>query len=298
MNGGSATETTIHKDSVQYIEHRSIMKKGRSFGKTFAYIIGFLVSVVSLFPLVWIAIAGFKGKTEVVATPFRFFPEEWLFSNYITILSDEYFSRSLLITFVGAIIFAVFTLVINSMAAYVFARLEFRFKRILWVYVIMTMFIPGMAILVTSFIVVTKMNMLDTMAVLILPGLASAGHMFFMRQFYLNIPMSLEEAAMIDGADRFKIYVYIFLPMSYPVFVIVGIGAFLGYWNSFVWPTMTITSPELYQIMQYLATFRSERGSEMGLLMAGSALSALPTITLFLIFQKYIIKGIKISGLK
>lgn len=162
----------------------------------------------------------------------------------------------------------------------------------------MTMFIPGMAILVTSFIVVTKLQMLDTLAVLVLPGVASAGHMFFIRQFYLNIPLALEEAALIDGAGRFKIFSHIFLPMSYPVFVIVGIGSYLGYWNSFVWPTMTITNVNLFQIMQYLATFRSERGTEMGMLMAGSSLAAVPTIVLFLIFQKYIIRGIKISGLK
>jgi multiple sugar transport system permease protein len=274
------------------------MNKGITLGKTLIYLIGYLVAIVALFPLVWLAIAGFKGKTEVLATPFRFFPSEWLFSNYVTIFQDELFSKALLTTFVGAVIFAAGGLIVNSMAAYVFARLEFRFKKILWVYVIMTMFIPGMAILVTSFIVVTKMHMLDTLSVLILPGLASAGSMFFIRQFYLNIPLALEEAAMIDGANRFGIYFHVFLPMSYPVFVIVGIGAFLGYWNSFIWPTMTITNPELFQIMQYLATFRSERGSEMGLLMAGSTLSAIPTIVLFLIFQKYIIKGIKISGLK
>jgi multiple sugar transport system permease protein len=180
----------------------------------------------------------------------------------------------------------------------VFARLEFRFKRILWVYVIMTMFIPGMAILLTSFIVVNKLGMLDTLAVLVLPGVASAGSMFFIRQFYLNIPLALEEAALIDGAGRFRIFTSIFVPMSFPVFVIVGIGAYLGYWNSFVWPTMTITNPNLYQIMQYLYNFRSERSTEMGMLMAGSALAAAPTLVLFLIFQKYIISGIKISGLK
>jgi multiple sugar transport system permease protein len=142
------------------------------------------------------------------------------------------------------------------------------------------------------------MGMLDTLGVLVLPGVASAGHMFFIRQFYLNIPQALEEAALIDGAGRIKIFTSIFIPMSFPVFVIVGIGSYLGYWNSFVWPTMTITNIDLFQIMQYLYTFRSERATEMGMLMAGSALSALPTIILFLIFQKYIISGIKISGLK
>jgi multiple sugar transport system permease protein len=243
-------------------------------------------------------IAGFKAKTEVLSTPFKFFPSQWLTENYTSILSDPLFLKSMGVTFGGAIVFAALSLLVNSMAAYVFARLEFRFKRLMWVYVMVTMFIPGMAILLTSFIVVTKMHMLDTMAVLILPGVASAGHMFFVRQFYLNIPIALEEAALIDGASRVKIFTHIFLPMSFPVFVIVGIGSYLGYWNSFVWPTMTITNPELFQIMQYLYTFRSERSTEMGLLMAGSTLAALPTITLFLIFQKYIISGIKISGLK
>ncbi|WP_169082487.1 carbohydrate ABC transporter permease [Paenibacillus sp. PL91] len=266
--------------------------------KTIMYVIGILIAIVALFPLVWMVIAGFKAKTEVLSSPFRFFPEKWLFSNYSAILSDPMFLKSMGVTFTGAVFFAALSLIINSMAAYVFARLEFRFKRTLWVFVICTMFIPGMAILLTSFIVVTEMKMLDTMAVLILPGVASAGHMFFIRQFYLNIPLALEEAALIDGANRWTIFTSIFFPMSYPVFVIVGIGSYLGYWNSFVWPTMTITNPDLFQIMQFLNTFRSERSTEMGLLMAGSTLAAIPTIILFLIFQKYIIKGIKISGLK
>ncbi|SFB08153.1 multiple sugar transport system permease protein [Cohnella sp. OV330] len=257
-----------------------------------------VVTLVALFPLLWVVIAGFKERAEVLATPFRFFPKRWLVQNYTDILGDGTFLKSMAVTFGGAVLFAVLSLAVNSAAAYVFARLDFRFKRFLWVYVITTMFIPGMAILLTSFIVVNKMGMLDTLWVLVLPGVASAGHMFFIRQFYLNIPLALEEAALIDGAGRIKIFTAVFLPMSFPVFVIVGIGSYLGYWNSFVWPTMTITNPNLFQIMQYLYTFRSERATEMGMLMAGSALSALPTIILFLIFQKHIISGIKISGLK
>ncbi len=260
--------------------------------------LGYLAALVALAPLFWMALSGFKSRTEVLQTPFHFLPERWMFENYTSILQDYAFSRAMLVTFIGAILITVLGLAVNSMAAYVFARLEFPLKRFVWVYVIITMFIPGMAILLTSFIVVTKLNMLDTWAVLILPGAASAGAMFFIRQFYLNIPLAVEEAALIDGASRFAIFVYIFLPMSYPVFVIIGIGGFLGYWNSYIWPTMTITSPDLIQISQYLATFRAERISEMGLLMASSTLAALPTIVLFLVFQRYIIQGIKISGLK
>jgi multiple sugar transport system permease protein len=266
--------------------------------KSGVYLVGFLFAFLALFPLLWMAISGFKAKTEVLMTPVRILPEAWLFSNYFDILQDQMFIKSMTLTFIGAIVFAVFGLLINSMAAYAFARLEFRFKNTLWLYVIMTMFIPGMAIMVTSFIVVTRLGMLDTLTVLIIPGLASAGYLFFIRQFYLNIPIAVEEAALIDGASRFGIYRHVFLPMSYPPFVIVGIGAFLGYWNAYIWPVMTITNPELFQISQYLAQFRSARGSEFGMLLAGSTLAALPTIGLFLIFQRYIIQGIKISGLK
>lgn len=274
------------------------MKTFNGLQKTLMTLLTGLVTIMALFPLLWVILAGFKDKAEVLATPFRFFPKKWMVQNYMDILSDSAFIQTMLVTFGGAVLFASLSLAVNATAAYVFSRLEFRFKTFLWVYVIITMFIPGMAILLTSFIVVNEMGMLDTLAVLVLPGIASAGHMFFIRQFYLNIPMALEEAALIDGAGRIKIFTHIFIPMSFPVFVIVGIGSYLAYWNSFVWPTMTITNPELFQIMQYLYTFRSERATEMGMLMAGSALSCLPTIILFLFFQKHIISGIKISGLK
>jgi multiple sugar transport system permease protein len=256
------------------------------------------VVLLALFPLSWLVISGFKAKTEVVRTPFQFFPEVWRVENYTQIAQDPEFLRTLGITFLGASLITILSLTVNSMAAYAFARLDFHFKRTLWVLVIMTMFIPHMAILLTSFLVVTRLRMLDTLAVLILPPAAAAIHIFFMRQFYLTIPTSIEDAALIDGCGRWKIFRFVFLPLSKPVFVVVGVTTFLAYWNSYVWPIMTITSRELYQVQQYLAAFRAERGSELGLLMAGSALAALPVVILFLIFQRYIVEGIKLSGIK
>jgi multiple sugar transport system permease protein len=259
---------------------------------------GLGIVLLALFPLAWMVIAGFKSRTEVVATPFQFFPDMWRFSNYAQIAADPEFIRSMAVTFSGAVLFTALSLAVNSLGAYAFARLEFAFKNVIWVYVITTMFIPGMAILLTSFIVVTQLRMLDTLAVLVIPGAASAAHLFFMRQFYLNIPLALEEAATLDGASKWQIYRYVFLPMSKPVFVVVGMTSFLAFWNSYVWPIMTITSRDLFQIQQYLATFRSERSAELGMLMAGSTLAALPVLILFLIFQRHIIGGIKIAGLK
>lgn len=261
-------------------------------------IVGAVFIVAALFPLAWMVIAGFKTKTEVIETPFQFFPEVWKWQNYAQILADPTFSRTLLWTLLGAVLFTLLSLSVNSLAAYAFARLEFRFKKALWVLVITTMFIPGMTILLTSFIVVTRLHMLDTLAVLVIPGAASAASVFFIRQFYLNIPSSLEEAAMLDGCGRIRIFFSLFLPLSKPPFVVMGITAFLAYWNSYVWPILTITSPDKFVLQQYLATFRSERNTELGLLMAGSTLAALPVIVLFLIFQRQIIGNIKMAGLK
>lgn len=261
-------------------------------------IAGLVFLVAALFPLAWMVIAGFKSKTEVIQTPFQFFPEVWKWENYAQILSDPTFTLTMGWTFMGAILFTLLSLTVNSLAAYAFARLEFRFKRTIWTIVITTMFIPAMTILLTSFIVVTKLSMLDTLAVLVLPGAASAATVFFIRQFYLNIPASLEEAAMLDGCGRFAIFIRIFLPLSKPPFVVMGITSFLAYWNSYVWPILTITSPERYVVQQYLATFRSERSTELGLLMAGSVLAAAPVVILFLIFQRQIIGNIKMAGLK
>jgi len=254
--------------------------------------------VMALFPLAWMVIAGFKVKKEVISTPFQFFPEVWHWENYVQIASDPTFLRTMGWTLLGTVLFTLLSLTVNSFAAYAFARLEFRFKKVLWVVVITTMFIPGMTILLTSFVVVTTLGILNSLAVLVIPGAASAASIFFIRQFYLSIPSSLEEAAMLDGCGRFGIYVRLFLPLSKPPFVVMGISAFLAYWNSYVWPILTISTPDKYVVQQYLATFRSERSTELGLLMAGSALAAAPVIIIFLIFQRQIIGNIKMAGMK
>lgn len=266
--------------------------------RTLSAVLIVLISVSVLFPLAWMAIAGFKGKTEVLRSPFQFFPEVWRFDNYVKIMQDPAFSRAMMVTFVGALIFTALSLAVNATAAYAFARLDFRGKRFWWVYCIMPMFIPMMAILLTSFMVVSALGMLNTLAVLIIPGVASAAQMFFIRQFYLGFPVAVEEAALIDGASRWQIFLRVFLPQSAAPFVVMGIASYLAYWNAYVWPILTITDPNLTQIMQFLGNFRSDRGNEWGLLMAGSTLAALPTIVLLLIFQRFIVNGVRISGIK
>jgi len=270
----------------------------RLLGKVVTTLLGLLILLTILFPLAWMAMAGFKGRDEVLRSPFQFFPDTWDPKNYVAIAKDPVFARAMVVTFIGAVIFTLLSLLVNSLAAYAFARLDFKLKRFWFVICMIPMFVPMMAILLTSFVVVTKLHMLNTMAVLIIPGVASSFQMFFLRQFYLNYPAAVEEAALIDGASRFQIYLRIFLPQSKAPFVVVGTASFLAYWNSYVWPVLTITDPKLTQIMQVLGNFRSDRGNDWGLLMAGSTIAALPTIILLLIFSRYIVNGVKIAGMK
>lgn len=263
------------------------------------YLLVGLIALSCLLPLAWMAIAGFKGKTEVLRTPFQFFPDMWILDNYAAILSDQAFLRAMGVTFIGALAFTALSLAVNSLAAYVFARLDFIGRRFFWIYCLAPMFIPGMAILLTSFVVVSQLGMLDTLWVLIIPGAASSLQMFFIRQFYLSVPVAMEEAALLDGANRWQIFLRIFLPQSQAPFVIVGVASYLVYWNAYVWPVLTISAnQDLYQIMQVLRSFMAERSTEWGLLMAGSTIAALPTIILVLVFQRYIVNGIRIAGMK
>ena len=261
-------------------------------------ILAIAVALISIAPLLWMIISSFKVSTEVLSVPFKFFPRTWSIEGYEKLFKNSMFINSMGLTFLGAAIYTFLSLLINSMSAYAYARLDFPFKRYLWVYSLLPLFIPWMAILIPSFIVVSKLNMLDTLFVLIVPGLASAGNMLFLRQFYLNIPSSLEEACAIDGAGKYRTYFSVFIPLSIPPFVVLGIATFLSYWNSIVWPSMTITTPKMYQIMQVISLYRSDYIIQWNMLLAGSTLAAIPTIILFLVFQKNLIQGLKISGIK
>lgn len=278
----------------------SVNKRKRTLTAVCTFI-ALVAAAAALFPLVWMAISSFKDSKEILkANPLRFFPTHWTAENYQKLFADTTypFLRAMGNTAFVAITAALLSITINSMAGYAFARLNFTGKTWLWRLTIFAMYIPGITILVTSFVVVTRMGILDSYAVLILPGLAGAYAIFFFRQFFLNMPMAVEEAALIDGASRFRIFWNIFIPNAKSPYVIMGTGAFLGYWNSFLWPAMTVTSSKYMQVMQVIRSYNNMYANKYGIVLAGSLLAALPPIICFLCFQRYIVKGLMISGIK
>lgn len=276
------------------------MKHKFTFGRFVNWLLLLVTASAALFPFFWMALGSFKKDSEVFAIPLRFFPETWELANYERIFSDrsQPFGQSMVMTLIVAVSAVLLSLLVNTMAGYAFARTKFYGKQFFWVYCIMTMFIPGLTIMLTSFLVVNALRMLNTLAVLILPGVASGYSIFFFRQFFLNMPIGLEDAARIDGAGRFMIYWRMFIPMSKAPMVVLGAGAFMGYWNSFLWPSLTVNDPSLMQVMQIIRSMRSVYSTDYGAVMAATSITIVPPLILFFVFQKYIVQGVVLSGIK
>ena len=276
-----------------------VANEGKVF-QVIAWILSAVLVIMCAFPLVWMVLSSFKLDREVWAYPITFFPRKWLTNNYVTLFSNKTldYTKALLNTGFVAVIHTVLTLFIETMAAYAYARLNFPYKKLFWRVTLFTMFIPNIAILLTSFVVVRQMGMLNSLWALIVPSLAGAGGIFFYRQFFLNIPMSMEEAALVDGASRFRIYWEVFLPNARSPMVLLGTGCFIGCWNSFVWPSLTIMDPAKYQVMQIVRSFRNQYTEAYGVVMAASVIGVIPPLVIFMFFQKDIVKGMLISGIK
>ena len=266
-------------------------------------IVALLVAALIAFPVIWMIPAAFKTKAELFSIPNTFLPQEFTLQNFIKVfqvdVNGSTYLKALGATLVVALISTFCSLLINMFAGYVFARFEFRGKKLLWVFVMFSMFIPGITIMLTSIRTVNMLQMTDTLLVLIIPGLANSYNIFYFRQFYLSIPSNIEEAALMDGESRFMMFFRIFLPMSTTPMVIIGIGTFMGSWNNFIWPTLTVTNnTEITQIMQIIRSLNGSYQGEYGVVIAATLMSLEIPIPLFGIFQKRIVEGISLTGMK
>lgn len=260
-----------------------------------------VITLLIAFPIIWMLPAAFKTRGELFQIPNTFFPKTITLENFRKVFSVEVsgstFLKSMAITFLVSCLSTFFSLFVNSFAGYVFARMEFRGKKILWGYFLFSMFVPGITIMLTSIRVVNILKMTDTIFVLFIPALANAYHIFFFRQFYYNIPSNIEEAATIDGASKIGVYFRIFLPMSTTPMIITGVGVFMASWNNFIWPTLTITdNADLVQIMQIIRTLNSTYAGEYGVVIAATIIALFVPITIFAVFQKRIVEGIALTG--
>lgn len=269
-------------------------------------VLAVLVIFMIFLPILIMLPAMFKDKYEIFSYPWKLFPQKPTFDNFSRLLYLEYltieinFFKSLFMTILVAALAVVFSLALNMVAAYAFARLRFPLKKFIWLAVLFTMFIPGITILITSIRVVHELGMTNTIFVLIIPGLVSAYNLFFFRQFFLGFPVELDEAAKIDGASTFQIFTRIYLPMSKTPMIIIGASIFMGYYNSYIWPTLTIDQQhkDLYQIMSVITSLYNDSSIGYGATLAAAFIAMIPPLIIFIIVQRHIRDGIQLTGMK
>lgn len=268
--------------------------------KTVRYIVLSVLALVFLLPLLWMISTSFKTSFEAGQST-SFVPEDFTVRSYLPLITWtgqtpvlRWFVNSLLVA--SATTFLV--LVVDSLAAYALARMSFRGRGLVLMLVIGTLFVPAFIFLIPNYLIVNSMGLLDTLWALILPAGGGALGVFLLVQFYRQIPTELEEAALLDGANQFKIYWHIILPLSKPALATLGIVTFLASWNDFLWPIYALFTSENLTLPAGLPLLQSANVTDYPTIMAGAVLASIPALIVFIIAQRKIIESVATVGMK
>lgn len=281
-------------------------------GKLLAHVILVFSSVIFIAPWLWMVSASFQHREDIFNWPPTWLPEVPTLNNYINFLTHhgiwQWFANS---TFLSIAVL-ILQLLISSMAAYAFAKRRFPGRDLLFIIMLSTMMIPGQLFLIPNYIILQHVPLfggndlaglgghgwLDSLWGLLVPYSFSIWSAFFIRQYMTTIPDELLDAARIDGASEFRIYSRIVMPLCGPVIAAQSIFTFSFVWNDFFWPLIVISTPKLRTLQLGLALFVIKNRTMWDVVFAGSVLSTLPILLVFLIFQRYFIRGIALTGMK
>lgn len=258
----------------------------------------YILAIIMILPFLWMLSTSFKSPSEVFSIPIKWFPEDFNFDNYKKAFTSfpflKFFFNSVVVT-AAIIIGQLFT---SVLAAYAFARMEFKGKKLLFLMLLSGLMLPAQTIMIPMILTLGKLKLLNTLAGLIIPFAWSALIVFLLRQFFMNIPKEIEEAAIIDGCSTFQIITKIILPISKPILSTAFILIFIYGWNQYFWPLLIVNKEELYTLQLGLAYFKEVNAIETdwGALMAGTTMTMLPVIAVFLVFQRKVIESIAFSG--
>ncbi|MEM6431066.1 MAG: carbohydrate ABC transporter permease [Deinococcota bacterium] len=269
-----------------------------SIGTLLTYALCFVMAIITVFPFIWMVLGSLKTAAEAAQYPPTFFPTEVAWSNYVEVFTSTDFLRYIFNSFFVASVVTFVALIFHAMAAYSLARLRFPGRNGLFVIIISTLMVPFSITLIPSFIIVRSLGWFDTYAALIVPAIFNAFGIFLLRQFYLGIPRDLEEAALLDGDTPAGIFWHVALPLSRPILATLAVFFWLANWNNYLWPLIVTQSPEMRVIQVGIASFAGEYSTQWQLIMAGSTIAAIPGLILYIFMQRYLIEGIKLSGLK
>ena len=261
-------------------------------------IIPVAVMLVVMLPLLWLLVSSFKSDADVIKWPPHFFPESWVTVQYRYVVKTIPVLKMLgnTVLFAGGV--TVISLLIDSMAAYAFARMRFRGRNVLFGIILLTMMIPFQVVMIPLYLEEFSLKLLNTYAGLILPRAASAYGIYMLTSFVTGIPKSLDEAARIDGMKEWQIYTRIITPLAKPALVTLGIYHFMNNWNDLLYPMMLTSSADMRTLSAGLAILVGSNSIKFGPTLAATVISITPLLVLFLSGQRFFMEGIATSGMK
>lgn len=261
-------------------------------------IVLFVITLISLIPFFWMISTSFKSSGALMSIPIEWIPKEISWLSYQKILIELPFLKSL----VNSVIISVFstglTILSASLAAFIFAKFEFPFKNLLFILLLASMMVPLQVTGIPIFIILMKLKLTNTYLGVIFPAIFNVFAIFLLRQYMKNINNEFIEAALMDGANYFQIYLKIIMPMSVVPITTLLVINFMNYWNDYFWPLIILTDPSKMTLPVMLSKLNSQYSTEFNTLMAGSLISMIPILIVYMFAQKHFIRGIQEGGIK
>ena len=263
------------------------------------YIILSVISLIWVFPFLWMALGSLKTQREILAKPPRLLPDHATLTNFTKWFEQLNFSTYFTNSIIVAVITVLGNIIFCSMVGYALAKMQFRGKNIVFGAVMVTLMVPSVATFVPLFVIIANLGLSNTYAALILPFLTQPVGVFLMRQFMTGIPDAVIEAARIDGAGELRIFFQIVLPQCGPAIATLSILTFLSSWNNFLWPLVAAQSDSMYTLPVALSLYSTgQNATNYSVLLAGAVLIITPILLLFIFLQRYFIEGVAMTGIK
>ena len=275
---------------------RSAARKSRSLTVLIGIVLG-IGALITAFPFIWMLAASIKPQRESTDFPPSVLPKEPTLQYFQVLFTELDFGRYLVNTIVVVLI-GMIGLLFMAMAGYAFAKFDFRGKRWMFFLVLATMMVPVQVTMIPTYLILNQMKLTNTLIGIALPTLVSGFSIFLFRQFMTTIPTEMLEAARLDGAGEFRTFWQIVLPMSKPILAVQIVLTFIGGWNSFLWPLIIASDQKLYTLSVGLSLLNQQLAVNPSLQMAAASVMVIPILVVFVIFQRYVIQGFALSGLK
>jgi multiple sugar transport system permease protein len=271
--------------------------KSTAIGKALLYVLLTLYAIITLIPFLWALSASFKPLSEIVSGQANFLPKNFTLDNYKQIfLQEPLFLRWLFNSVVIAVCVTILNLLFNSMAGYALARLRFRGRHFWFLLILAVLAVPAQITLIPTFLILKAFGWLNSYQGMIVPSMVNATFIFMMRQFFVNFPKELEEAAALDGLTPLGIFWRIVLPLAKPALAAQAVFVFMGSWNNFLLPVVILFDPEMFTLPLGLNSFKGQYISYWNYIMAASMVFTLPALAIYAFFNRYFIQGVTFTG--